>query len=618
MTNKDNITKQETTKQEFNISEAWNAGMKLWNNPSIPHVISVKNKEEREKLGEIGQILGGQLAFMKFPEFQTYENLEIILKEFPEDPQRALRAIDKHEISHRFCPYDLVTSILLSFEISKTLKGKVSGNEKEKSGTILNLFTDMNGNTNLARRGDEDIVWLYQNMSKKNFKDSSLGRVYAKGMELAWGKSLLPEGIKLNDREQNAAKEISEIYSGDYFNKSNWRNNANRYALILSEFLDEAGKQNTQGDSKENSGNSQGDGSQNSSSSNQSKGLMKKLKEKLSGKKDKSKKQSSELEEGEGNKKEKDNANNKKGNFIYGPDDISANIPDYIDDKTAAEIAKRLAEIGTNGLPTNPSGLKDFKDLMAGFGRGDPKKASLDFYEMLAKSYDVVFSTQPFGRPRVNPYQPIKWNPGMPVERLDADYSIQTGGRLIPGVTTYAWNSRRRDFKGGLEEIVPDLDIYLDSSQSMTDPTEAISLAVLSSIVLAKKANRKGANVRGTNFSGEGQYSSTEFTKDLKPVLENFMTHYNGGTILPTEKLLDGGPKQVVVITDTYLGNKEKSAEAISELIKKDRRNKVTIYAVSPQIDREYLESAGAEVIQDTSVNIFKRAIGKANEVYGQ
>lgn len=152
----------------------------------------------------------------------------------------------------------------------------------------------------------------------------------------------------------------------------------------------------------------------------------------------------------------------------------------------------------------------------------------------------------------------------------------------------------------------------------MINPTEAISLAVLASIVLSKKANRKGANVRGTNFSGKGQYSSTEFTRELSSVLENFMTHYGGGTILPTEKLLEGGPKQVVIITDTYIFNKEETATAIRELINKDRRNKVTIYAVSPQIDREYLESAGAEVIQDTSTNIFKKAIGKANEVYGQ
>ena len=168
MINEKNKIKQKIG-QEFNVGEAWNVGMKSWNNPSIPTVISVRNKEEREKLGKIGQALGSELAFMKFPEFQTYENLERILEEFPEDPQRALKAINKHEVSHRFCPYDLVTFILLFFEISKALKGKASGDEKEKSNKLLNLFTDMNGNTNLAKRGDEDIPWLYENLSRKNF-----------------------------------------------------------------------------------------------------------------------------------------------------------------------------------------------------------------------------------------------------------------------------------------------------------------------------------------------------------------------------------------------------------------------------------------------------------------
>lgn len=618
MTNKNN-TNQETKQKEnfeFNVSEAWNQGLKTWHNPLIPAVIPAKNKEEREKLGVAGQVLENEMAFMKYPEYQTYENLENILREFPEDPQRALNAIDKHEVMHRFCPYDLVTSILLNFEISKALKGKISGDGKQEAKQILNCFTDMNGNTNLVRRGDEDIVWLYENIAKNHLHDSSFGRVYLRSMELAWNKKLLAEEIKLTEKEQNAAKEISEIYSGDYFNKLNWRNNVYQYASILSEFLKEENKQNGKGkDNKEGQGN----GENSSGNSGSGRSLIDKFKEKVFGKSDKNKQKGNSGKEDE--KKEQEKAAGKKQEkkkIIYGPDDISSNIPEKIDDKLAAEIAKHLAEIGTNGLPTNHAGLKDFKELMAGFGRGDPKKASLEFYKMLAKSYDVIFSTQPFGRPRVNPFQPIKWNPGMPVEKLDADYSYQTSGKLIPGVTTYAWNSRKREFKGGLEEIVPDLDIYLDSSMSMINPVEEISLAVLAGVVLSNKAHRKGTKIRGINFSGQNQYSATEFTRDLESVLENFMTHYNGGTVLPADKILDGGPKQVVIITDTYIGNKDETAEAIKELIKKDKRNKVTIYAVSPEIDKDYLQKAGAEVIQDTSVNIFKKAIGKANEVYGQ
>ena len=65
-------------------------------------------------------------------------------------------------------------------------------------------------------------------------------------------------------------------------------------------------------------------------------------------------------------------------------DDVSGNIPQEIDEKTIGELAKRLAEIGSDGLPTQPAGLKEFKEIMTGFGKGDPQQASITFYEMLS------------------------------------------------------------------------------------------------------------------------------------------------------------------------------------------------------------------------------------------
>ena len=68
---------------EINIDEAWNEGLKTWNHPSIPRVITPKTEEEFAQLGVMGQILKKELAFMKYPEFQTYANLENIIKENP-------------------------------------------------------------------------------------------------------------------------------------------------------------------------------------------------------------------------------------------------------------------------------------------------------------------------------------------------------------------------------------------------------------------------------------------------------------------------------------------------------------------------------------------------------
>jgi len=298
-------------------------------------------------------------------------------------------------------------------------------------------------------------------------------------------------------------------------------------------------------------------------------------------------------------------------------DDITENIPKELDEKTATELSKRLAELGSNGLPTNPKGLKEFKEIMAGFGQGNPVKASIQFYDMLSDSYNVMFSTHPLGRPRINPFQPRKWNPSMPAEKLDINYSAQSGGRLIPGVNTYMWKTRKRESKHGEEEIVPNLDLYLDSSMSMPNPIEEISLPVLAGFVVAKKAHKKGANIRSTNFSGTNQHKTQEWTRELNKIFENLVTYYNGGTVFPISKLLeDGDPKQVLVITDSFIGNEDECRNSISELIKRNKGNKVAVYALHPVPNSAYLKQAGAEVISGTTTDIFKKSIGRINEVY--
>ena len=532
---------------EIKINEAWEPALKSWNSPSIPFVIAPTSQEEMQNLGEIGSALKGEFAFMKYPEFQTYINLEEIAKKFPSDPKRATQAIATHEVGHRFCPYDVITTIILSHAIKKALKNEnLPYDVDSATGNILNLFSDTCINTRQVQKGNEDIPWAYQELSKDK-KDSKLWKVYGKSMELIWNKELLPQDTKLTTQESEASREISELFQRDYFNRDTWKDNSVRYAQIISKFLE----------SEEKDGE---------------KGLDK---------------------------------------------TPSNNLPKDIDDKTAQELAKRLAQIGGNGLPQNPDGLKEFQEIMAGYGKGEAKHASIQFYDMLSKSYEVMFSTKPFGRPRVNPFQPVTWNPSMGAERLDVDYSAQVGGKIIPGVNTYTWNTRRRESFGGLEEVVPNLDLYLDSSMSMVDPIKQISLPVLAGFVAAKKAHRKGAKVRATNFSGERQFKTQDFTRDLDKIYEVLVTHYNGGTVFPTSTLLDGDdPKQVLIVTDTFLGNEGQTSEAVTNLRKRHSGNRVTVYEIHSGQHGTYLRNAGAEVIQGTTTDIFKRVIGKAEEVY--
>lgn len=555
----------EQTKNQINSEEAWEEALKSWHTPSIPQVITQIDERVQP---EVRKALAGELAFMSYPDFQTYANLENIVSSFPEDPQRGIRVVLKHEVGHRFCPYDSITLILLRHYAQKALEGKEIPIDKQTAiHKILNLFTDENINTQRSKNSDSDIPWAYEQLSKKN-SESALWRVYAKSMELAWDTKLLPEEVKLEEKEQKAAERLAKLFEGNFFDREKWSKNIGEYASTIADFFEPTSK----------SGRSDGKGKSKSSKGEDT-----------------------------------------QGEISTGFDDITKNIPSHIDDKTAEELAKRVAGIGSDGMPKNPSGLEEFKELMAGFGKGEATEASIYFYDMLSKSYDVMFATRPFGRPRTNPFQPIKWTPSMGIERLDVDYSAQVGGKLIPGVNTYSWNTRKRESKGGIEEVVPDLDLFLDSSESMPNPILQISLPVLAAFVVAKKAHRKRAKLRLTNYSGQEQYETTGFTSDLREIFKKAVKYYNGGTIFPTNVLREGAsPRHVLVITDTGLFNASETAEAISEFRRKHKGNRVTVYAVHDFANADYLGNAGAEVIQDTTTNIFKRAIGKANEVYSK
>lgn len=561
------------TKKEKTLQEIWKSALVKWHYPSVPAPIAPQTPEEFKELKELDQILESELAFMKYPEAQTYLNVPKIKSEFSEDPEKGLAAICEHEIGHRFCPYDLVTQIILKYHVKKAIEGqKLPYDEQHLIQNIYNYFTDMCINTQRSKKADSDLPWAYQQLSSqkldsenlvsklrslfgnapqpKTRAESPLWRVYARSMELAWGKEILPKEAILTEEETTAATQLSELFKNNYFERSHWPNKIKDYARIIFPFM-------------------------------------------------------------------KDEKNDSK----FSMDGSSGDVPKELDEKNKQEIAKRLAEIGSNGLPTNSQGMKEFQEIMAGFSPGtDVKEASIYFYDKLSDAYNVTFATKPFGRPRVNPYQPVKWTPSKPIGQLDVAYSLQTSGKIIPGVNTYAWNTRQRESFGGLEEIVPRLDILIDSSGSMPDPVNTISLPVIAAFVASKKAHRKGAPVRGTVFSGNGQTKTAESEiGNLRPVFETFVQYYNGGTVFPVNILLNGtNPRQAIMITDTFLCNEAETVEAIQQYRKQDSRNRITIYALHPVIHADNLRAAGAEIIWGTNTDIFRKVIGKADEVYSR
>ena len=115
------------------------------------------------------------------------------------------------------------------------------------------------------------------------------------------------------------------------------------------------------------------------------------------------------------------------------------------------------------------------------------------------------------------------------------------------------------------------------------------------------------------------QYKTQEYTRDLDKAFENFVIYYHGGTVFPSSQLAAAqSPRQVVVITDTFLANEQETVEAIAELRNKHNGNSATIYALHPVANGDSFRKAGAQIIHGTTTDVFKEVIGRANQVYSK
>jgi hypothetical protein len=104
---------------------------------------------------------------------------------------------------------------------------------------------------------------------------------------------------------------------------------------------------------------------------------------------------------------------------------------------------------------------------------------------------------------------------------------------LFPGLTTVqrVWgNSEGPD---PAEQPV-DLDIYVDSSGSMPDPTTALSYPALAGAIVCLSALRAGSAVQATLWSGPGQVLTTDgFIRDPQRILRVLIGYFGGSTQFP-------------------------------------------------------------------------------------
>lgn len=130
-----------------------------------------------------------------------------------------------------------------------------------------------------------------------------------------------------------------------------------------------------------------------------------------------------------------------------------------------------------------------------------------------------------------------QWDVGDELSEVDWTGTLLRSPVVVPGFTTVR-RSVDEDTGDEPDRVPVDLDLYLDSSGSMPDPTRRVAPIALAGAVLALSALRAGARVQATTWSGPQQVAGTDgFVRDEDRVLDAVVAHFGGSTSFPVPLL---------------------------------------------------------------------------------
>ncbi len=215
------------------------------------------------------------------------------------------------------------------------------------------------------------------------------------------------------------------------------------------------------------------------------------------------------------------------------------------------------ARIGGGGQFREPF---EYGEILAASGvLLDEHEITARYYRERAIGHLIPFPTRP--APVVTDPLPEgvePWDIGAPLMEVDWTETALRGGVVIPGVTTVRreWGTNA----GADPERVPvDLDLYIDSSMSMPDPSSLVSYLALAGTIVALSALRAGARVQATLWSGPDEFTTTRgFVRDERAVLRVITGFIGGSTAFPIHvtrdtyerRAPDAPPAHVLVVSD--------------------------------------------------------------------
>lgn len=477
----------------------------------------------------------GEIAAIRLRDQAVMVNLATVRARGLEDHALAVLA---HEIGHHvYVPGNLADNARMLVAMSRMLTGLPSS----AAHLVANLYGDLLINDRLQRRAGIDIAAVYRALADEAGTPSEVWKVYSRTYEHLWRLppgTLAPPGADAEtDADAMLLARIVRSFAGD------WVKGARRFAAVLYRYLakDEAarrgqtfsdlGLDDTRGAGFPGPGGSPEDV----------------IPDGLTGV------DPSETED---------------------DDSFDEDILDPFGERPAPPRgAPRERTRGSHrGQARQPF---EYGQILKALGIDLPERdVTARYYRERALPHLVPFPS----RRAPQTVEPVPegsedWLPGQPLEDLDAMGSILVSPVLIPGVTTV--QRVYGESPGSDPARVPvDLDIYVDCSGSMPNPSVDVSYLALAATILALSALRAGARVQATLWSGTGQFQTTGgFLRDERQILGIVTGYLCGGTAFPLHVLRDtyaarratDPPAHIVVISDdgadTMLARDERGEE---------------------------------------------------------
>lgn len=169
--------------------------------------------------------------------------------------------------------------------------------------------------------------------------------------------------------------------------------------------------------------------------------------------------------------------------------------------------------------------VPDINDAAASWYRRKSQAAQIDPPRSQRREPDTV------------PGAPTHWEVGEELGKIDWFATLSRSGVAIPGVTTLQRTWLPDEPTPG-EKQSPWLEIYVDSSGSMPDPTKTMNPQVLAAFALVRAATEAGGRVRVIQFSAAGQFiAMPSFVSSPRPAEMALVQYIGGGTMFPFAEL---------------------------------------------------------------------------------